>query len=139
MGRAEASVVWLRSLPFESGERGGPPTLVEMLHDELQHGHDASDFDAKIKKRFIRNLFTSSYAVTSLFFYLEKLWQALAMATTSFPKNKIHILALENVHSCAVKAFQKEGFQVEVVEKLSEQATPTAAPGTRSTPLAVCW
>src|SRR5690554_4957384 len=31
---------------------------------------------------------------------------------TSFPKNKIKILLLENVHSAAVDAFKKENFQV---------------------------
>jgi D-3-phosphoglycerate dehydrogenase len=41
---------------------------------------------------------------------------------TSFPKNKIKILLLENVHAVAVAAFQKENFQVEILkESLSEE------------------
>jgi D-3-phosphoglycerate dehydrogenase len=42
--------------------------------------------------------------------------------TTSFPKNKIKILLLENVHSAAVELLKKEDFQVECLkEALSEE------------------
>jgi D-3-phosphoglycerate dehydrogenase len=41
--------------------------------------------------------------------------------TTSYPKNKIKILLLENVHSAAVELLKKEDFQVECLkEALSE-------------------
>ncbi len=39
----------------------------------------------------------------------------------SFPKNRIHVLLLESIHPDAVKAFEKEGYQVHLVKKgLSE-------------------
>jgi D-3-phosphoglycerate dehydrogenase len=38
------------------------------------------------------------------------------MATTSFPKNKIKVLLLENVHDTAVQCFEAEQFQVERVK-----------------------
>jgi len=42
--------------------------------------------------------------------------------TTSFPKNKIKILLLENVHSAAIELLTKEDFQVECLkEALSEE------------------
>jgi len=41
---------------------------------------------------------------------------------TSFPKNKIKVLLLENIHAVAVEAFKKEHFQVETLkEALSEE------------------
>ena len=40
---------------------------------------------------------------------------------TSFPKNKIQILLLENIHTVAVEAFQNEQFQIETLKgSLSE-------------------
>jgi D-3-phosphoglycerate dehydrogenase len=39
---------------------------------------------------------------------------------TRFPKNKIRVLLLENVHDVAVKAFESQGFQVELKVALSE-------------------
>jgi D-3-phosphoglycerate dehydrogenase len=43
-------------------------------------------------------------------------------SSTSFPKNKIKILLLENVHSAAVELLKKEDFQVECLkEALSEE------------------
>jgi D-3-phosphoglycerate dehydrogenase len=42
--------------------------------------------------------------------------------STSYPKNKIKILLLENVHSAAVELLKKEDFQVECLkEALSEE------------------
>src|SRR6185369_17957081 len=38
------------------------------------------------------------------------------MAVTSFPKNEIKILLLENIHPVATAAFAAEGFQIEVVK-----------------------
>ncbi|MGN6103583.1 MAG: phosphoglycerate dehydrogenase [Kofleriaceae bacterium] len=38
------------------------------------------------------------------------------MQTTSFPKNEIKILLLENIHPVATEAFSAEGFQVETVK-----------------------
>src|SRR5665647_499139 len=38
------------------------------------------------------------------------------MTVTSFPKNEIKILLLENVHPVAAEAFAVEGFQVETVK-----------------------
>lgn len=38
------------------------------------------------------------------------------MQTTSFPKNEIKILLLENIHPVAAEAFSAEGFQVETVK-----------------------
>lgn len=43
------------------------------------------------------------------FLYLNKLNTAI-----SYPKNRIHVLLLENVHPYAVEAFKAEGFNVEV-------------------------
>lgn len=43
------------------------------------------------------------------FLYLNKLNTAI-----SYPKNRINVLLLENVHSYAVEAFKAEGFNVEV-------------------------
>ncbi|MCW5911299.1 MAG: phosphoglycerate dehydrogenase [Cyclobacteriaceae bacterium] len=43
------------------------------------------------------------------FLYLNKLNTAI-----SYPKNRIHVLLLENVHPYAVEAFKAEGFSVEV-------------------------
>ncbi|MGK7344497.1 MAG: phosphoglycerate dehydrogenase [Candidatus Nitrospinota bacterium M3_3B_026] len=37
------------------------------------------------------------------------------MAVTSFPKSKISILLLENIHQSAVERFEAEGFQVELL------------------------
>src|SRR5688500_5261490 len=37
------------------------------------------------------------------------------MTVTSFPKNEIKILLLENVHPVATEAFRAEGFQVETI------------------------
>ena len=37
------------------------------------------------------------------------------MRQTSFPKNQIKVLLLENIHPLAVEAFQREGFQVEAM------------------------
>ncbi len=40
----------------------------------------------------------------------------------SFPKNRIKVLLLENIHSLAEEAFQKEGYQVETIGRaLSEE------------------
>ena len=40
---------------------------------------------------------------------------------TSYPKNKIKILLLENISLKAVELFKSEGFQVECYPKLSEK------------------
>jgi len=46
----------------------------------------------------------------------------LELKKTSFPKNKIKILLLENIHLNAVELFKKEQFQVELLkESLSEE------------------
>ncbi len=39
------------------------------------------------------------------------------MGVTSYPKSKISILLLENLHSAAIEAFKSEGFQVESLPK----------------------
>ncbi|VAX24786.1 D-3-phosphoglycerate dehydrogenase [hydrothermal vent metagenome] len=39
------------------------------------------------------------------------------MSVTSYPKNKISILLLENLHNAAIEAFKSEGFQVESLPK----------------------
>ncbi|MDQ3366591.1 MAG: phosphoglycerate dehydrogenase [Myxococcota bacterium] len=44
------------------------------------------------------------------------------MQATSFPKNEIKILLLENVHPVAVDAFASEGFQVETVKNAISEA-----------------
>lgn len=41
--------------------------------------------------------------------------------TTRFPKNRIHVLLLENVHTVAIKAFEAQGFQVECKVALTEE------------------
>jgi D-3-phosphoglycerate dehydrogenase len=44
-------------------------------------------------------------------------------AATSFPKNQIKVLLLENIHPLAVELFTKEGYQIEsVASALSEEA-----------------
>jgi D-3-phosphoglycerate dehydrogenase len=43
-------------------------------------------------------------------------------ASVSYPKNRINVLLLENIHSDAVTAFAKEGYNVETVKgSLSEE------------------
>ena len=37
--------------------------------------------------------------------------------TTSFPKDKIKVLLLENIHPRAVELFSAEGFQVELLKQ----------------------
>jgi len=44
------------------------------------------------------------------------------MSATSFPKNEIKILLLENVHPVATEAFAAEGFQVETVKSALPEA-----------------
>ncbi len=44
------------------------------------------------------------------------------MAKTSYPKSKIKILLLENVHPKAAEAFRAEGFQVETVKGALDEA-----------------
>ena len=57
---------------------------------------------------------------------------------TSFPKNKIKILLLENVHPVAIEAFRAEGFQVEAVkgavseDELAERVRDVHVLGIRS-------
>ena len=50
---------------------------------------------------------------------------------TRFPRHKIRILLLENVHQCAIDNFHKEGFYVETAVAISEQASASS----RSLPL----
>lgn len=42
---------------------------------------------------------------------------AASPSPTSFPKNEIKVLLLENVHPSAHEVFQRDGFQIEVVSK----------------------
>ena len=62
----------------------------------------------------------------------------LTMAKTSFPKNQIKILLLENIHQLATEAFQSEGFQVETlpaalpVDQLKEKIKDVHVLGIRS-------
>jgi len=57
---------------------------------------------------------------------------------TSFPKNKIKVLLLENIHPVAVAAFQHESFQVETIpgalteEQLKERIPSVHIIGIRS-------
>lgn len=57
---------------------------------------------------------------------------------TSFPKNKIQILLLENIHTVAVEAFQNEQFQIETLkgslseDELCEKIKRVHAVGIRS-------
>ncbi|MCP4520145.1 MAG: phosphoglycerate dehydrogenase [Cytophagales bacterium] len=46
----------------------------------------------------------------------------MPMATTSYPKSKIKILLLENIHPDAAAAFREEGFQVETVVGALDEA-----------------
>ncbi|EGC30990.1 3-phosphoglycerate dehydrogenase [Dictyostelium purpureum] len=58
--------------------------------------------------------------------------------TTSFPKDKIKILLLENIHSAAIKQFNDQGFQVESIssslpeEKIIEKIKDVHVLGLRS-------
>jgi D-3-phosphoglycerate dehydrogenase / 2-oxoglutarate reductase len=67
------------------------------------------------------------------FLYLNKLNTAI-----SYPKNRIHVLLLENVHPYAVEAFKAEGFSVETYpagldeEELSEKIKNVSVLGIRS-------
>ena len=62
----------------------------------------------------------------------------LTMTKTSFPKNQIKILLLENIHPLASEAFQSEGFQVETlpsalpVDQLKEKIKDVHVLGIRS-------
>ena len=49
---------------------------------------------------------------------------------TSFPKNKIRVLLLENVHQCAVDAFKAQGFDVETAVSLPTQTLIDKIKGT---------
>lgn len=52
----------------------------------------------------------------------EILYDLSYKASVSYPKNRINVLLLENVHSDAVAAFAKEGYNVETVKgSLSEE------------------
>jgi len=46
---------------------------------------------------------------------------------TRFPKNKIRILLLENVHQCAIDRFHNEGFTVETAVSISEEVKLSAS------------
>lgn len=67
------------------------------------------------------------------FLYLNKLNTAI-----SYPKNRINVLLLENVHPAAVEAFRAEGFNVEVYpagldeDELCEKITNVSVLGIRS-------
>jgi len=67
------------------------------------------------------------------FLYLNKLNTAI-----SYPKNRINVLLLENVHPYAVEAFKAEGFNVEVYpagldeDELCEKITNVSVLGIRS-------
>ena len=39
--------------------------------------------------------------------------EVIALKKTSFPKNKINIVLLENIHSVAVEMLKQDGFHVE--------------------------
>lgn len=39
----------------------------------------------------------------------------------SYPKSKIKVLLLEKVHKLAIAEFEKEGFQLHIADKLSEE------------------
>ncbi|PRZ25190.1 phosphoglycerate dehydrogenase [Flavobacterium granuli] len=52
----------------------------------------------------------------------EILYDLSYKASVSYPKNRINVLLLENVHSDAVEAFAKEGYNVETIKgSLSEE------------------
>jgi D-3-phosphoglycerate dehydrogenase len=52
----------------------------------------------------------------------EILYDLSYKASVSYPKNRINVLLLENIHSDAVTAFEKEGYNVETVKgSLSEE------------------
>jgi D-3-phosphoglycerate dehydrogenase len=52
----------------------------------------------------------------------EILYDLSYKASVSYPKNRINVLLLENIHSDAVSAFAKEGYNVETVKgSLSEE------------------
>jgi D-3-phosphoglycerate dehydrogenase len=61
----------------------------------------------------------ADFIVPSLdeFLYINGLSRA-----QSYPKSRIKVLLLENVHPKAVKAFQKEGFQVELLKGALDEA-----------------
>src|ERR1700722_2148942 len=62
----------------------------------------------------------------------------IIMIQTSFPKNKIKVLLLENIHANAVEAFDAEGYQVESLtyslpeKELAEKIKDVHILGTRS-------
>ncbi|MDX2302277.1 MAG: phosphoglycerate dehydrogenase [Microscillaceae bacterium] len=67
------------------------------------------------------------------FLYVNKLPMAI-----SYPKNRIHVLLLENIHSKAEEIFLKEGYNVEVIshalseDELSEKIQNVSILGIRS-------
>lgn len=79
---------------------------------EIKHAGLANKFFAfteNVEREKILN--KADHIAPSLdeFLYLNKLNTAI-----SYPKNRIHVLLLENVHPYAVEAFKAEGFSVEV-------------------------
>jgi len=54
------------------------------------------------------------------FLYVNKLPMAI-----SYPKNRINVLLLENIHPCAVEIFKKEGYNVEVMKDALDEAELT--------------
>src|SRR5947209_17091465 len=62
----------------------------------------------------------------------------MANQITSFPKNQIKVLLLENIHPLAVELFNREGFQVELLpsalneEQLKEKIRDVHVLGIRS-------
>jgi D-3-phosphoglycerate dehydrogenase len=46
----------------------------------------------------------------------------MSQQTTSFPKNQIKVLLLENIHNNAIELFSREGYQVETLTKALNEA-----------------
>lgn len=103
---------------------------------EIKHAGLANKFFAfteNVEREKILN--KADHIAPSLdeFLYLNKLNTAI-----SYPKNRIHVLLLENVHPYAVDAFKAEGFSVEVYpagldeEELCEKIKNVSVLGIRS-------
>jgi D-3-phosphoglycerate dehydrogenase len=74
-------------------------------------------FTENVRRDSVANL--ADLEITS---FDELLFEIHAERSQSFPKSKMKVLLLENIHEIAVQAFKKEGYQVKTVSKaLSEK------------------
>jgi D-3-phosphoglycerate dehydrogenase len=137
-----------RSNPLSANK--GKPTCIKKLNlqgDVYVIGDGYTDYEIKeagFANKFFaftenvereRVLSKADFIAPSLdeFLYINKL-----PASLSYPKNRISVLLLENIHPRAVELFREEGFKVEVVaggldeDELAERIKDVSVLGIRS-------